>query len=240
MTHAEAKQILLLYRPGIDDNEPEIREALRFAETDAELKAWLEGHKEFQRAAKQKFQKISVPENLRTKILTQQKIVRPQFAFRNVALAIAAIVVLFLGLTVLFYPKNSNRFAEYESRMVRGVLREYHMDLVTNDLSQIRLSMAAHGAPSEFALPRGLEKLQVVGGGALKWRSNPVTMVCFNRGDGQMLFFFVLDRAAVKDSPEKTPQIRTINRLQSASWTRGDKIYVLAGPEEPNFAQKYL
>jgi len=28
--------------------------------------------------------------------------------------------------------------------------------------------------------------------------------------------------------------------MAAVSWTRGDNTYVLAGPEEPDFAKKYL
>ncbi len=241
MTHLEAKRTLSIYRPGIDDNDPEVREALCLLETDSELKAWFEEHQRFQNTVRTKFQKIAVPTRLRSRILAEQKVVRPSFFSKsNIAIAIAAAIILFIGIGVLFHSRTSDHFADYESRMVRGALREYRMDLVTNDLAQIRLSMASRGAPSEFFIPKGLSNLRVVGGGALKWRSNPVTMVCFDRGDKQMLFFFVLDRTAVKDFPAQTPAIRKISRLQSASWTKGDKVYVLAGPEDPNFAQKYL
>ena len=74
----------------------------------------------------------------------------------------------------------------------------------------------------------------------MPFRSNPVTMVCFDRGDKQMLFLFVLKRSALKDPPPETPQLAKVNQLVTASWSRGDNIYVLAGPEEADFAGKYL
>lgn len=241
MNSAEAKKILILYRPGIDEQDPDVRAALKVVETDPELRQWLEEHKRFQAAVRSKFQEIAVPGDLRERILAKKKIVRPSFASpRAMLLASAALIIFFAVIAVLFKPKASDRFTDYEGRMVRGALREYRMDLVTNDLAQIRLAMAARGAPSQFRLPKGLSKLPVVGGGALKWHSNPVTMVCFDRGDKKMLFFFVLSRSAVKDSPALKPELTHISRLQSASWTEGDNVYVLAGPEESNFLQKYL
>jgi hypothetical protein len=65
-------------------------------------------------------------------------------------------------------------------------------------------------------------------------------MVCFDRGDGRMLYLFVMDRSAVKDAPPVTPGVVTANKLVTASWTRGDRTYLLAGPEEAGFASKYL
>ena len=55
-----------------------------------------------------------------------------------------------------------------------------------------------------------------------------------------MLFLFVLNRSAIKDPPPAAPRLAKVNALLTASWTQGDKAYVLAGPEEVNFLQKYL
>jgi hypothetical protein len=79
-----------------------------------------------------------------------------------------------------------------------------------------------------------------MGGGLLRWRSNPVAMVCFDRGDRQMLFLFVMDRSAIPDPPPTTPKIAQVNKLLTASWTQGDRTYVLAGPEDAEFVRKYL
>jgi hypothetical protein len=64
-------------------------------------------------------------------------------------------------------------------------------------------------------------------------------MVCFDKGLKQMLFLFVLDRSAVKDPPPPTPQLAQVNQLAAASWTDGDKAYLLAGSPEPDFLRKY-
>jgi hypothetical protein len=80
----------------------------------------------------------------------------------------------------------------------------------------------------------------LTGGGGLQWRSHPVAMVWFNRGDDQMLFLFVMKRSALKDPPAETPQVSKVTELQMVSWTQGGYTCVLAGPEEPQFLRKYL
>ena len=65
-------------------------------------------------------------------------------------------------------------------------------------------------------------------------------MVCFDRGDRQMLYLFVMNRSAVQDPPSASPVVAKVSKLITASWTQGDKTYVLAGPEEANFTGKYL
>jgi len=114
------------------------------------------------------------------------------------------------------------------------------MDLVTNDMQQVRKFMASRGAPADYDLTQGLGHLQLTGGGRLTWRSQPVTMVCFDRGDKQMLFLFVMKRTAVKDPPPETPRLAKVRQMLTASWTHDDNTYVLAGPEEADFVKKYL
>jgi uncharacterized membrane protein YbaN (DUF454 family) len=243
MTLGQAKEILLLYRPGTADAEdPQIVAAVELARRDTELARWFERHCAFQKAMRAKLRQIEVPAHLKAALLARQNIIRPPIWWqRPVWLAAAAAVVLFLGLAAIWLkPANPDGFANFQARMVSTALREYRMDLVTNDMRQLRQFIAGKGAPSEYQLTKGLETLQLTGGGCLQWRSHPVAMVCFNRGDDQMLFLFVMKRSALKDPPAGTPQVSKVTELQTVSWTRGEYTYVLAGPEEPQFLRKYL
>jgi hypothetical protein len=244
---AQAKEVLLLYRPGTADvADPQMAEALALAHRDPELGRWFEEHRAFQKAMRLKFQQIEVPAHLRSSLLIRgvtQPSTRPPQAWwrRPVWLTATVAVLLLLWLAVAWFkPRTPNRFANYETRMVSQVLREYRMDLVTNNMQQIRQFMAQRGAPADYQVPQGLARLPLTGGGLLTWRSNPVSMVCFDRGNKQMLFLFVMKRSALKDPPPATPQLTTVRQMVAASWTQGDNTYVLAGPEEADFAKKYL
>ena len=247
MNSSEAKEVLLLYRPGTPDTaDPQMVEALELARQDTELGRWFEQHRAFQKAMRAKFQQIEVPAHLKTSLLTQkpaqQSVITPPVWWRSpVWLSTALVVLLLLGLAgVWLKPPSPDRFANYQSRMVSEAQREYRMDLVTNDMRQVRQFMASRGAPADYDLARGLEHLRLTGGGRLTWRSNPVAMVCFDRGDKQMLFLFVMKRSAVKDPPPETPQLSKVRQMFTASWTHGENTYVLAGPEEADFVKKYL
>ena len=247
MNRSEAKEVLLLYRPGSAElADPPMTEALELARQDPELGRWFEQHRAFQKAMRAKFQQIEVPAHLKASLLIRgavaPKILPPQPWWRSpIRLTAAAVVLLLFGLAgVWLKPRAPDRFANYQARMVSQALREYRMDLVTNDMHQVRQFMAARGAPDDYHVPQGLERLQLTGGGLLAWRSNPVAMVCFDRGDKQMLFLFVMKRSALKDPPPATPQLAKVRQMLTASWTQGDNTYVLAGPEEAEFAKKYL
>jgi len=246
MTSDQARQVLLPYRPGSgDERDPKFAEALELVGGDPALARWFEEHCAFQSAMRAKLQQIAVPADLRNRILTAQaaqKIIRPPMWWRQPAwMAAAAAVVLLLGLAAFWMqPRPSDRFANFQTRMVGTALRGYRMDLVTNDMGQVRQFLHGKGAPDDYEVTKGLAQLQLTGCGLLRWRGNPVSMVCFDRGDKQMLFLFVVDRSAMKDPPAETPQVARVNQLLTVSWARGDKAYLLAGPEESDFARKYL
>jgi hypothetical protein len=247
VNRSEAQQVLLLYRPGTPETgETEMMEALDLARRDPELGRWFEQHCAFQKAMSARFRQIEVPAHLRTSILARAQVPEPVISqprpwWRNPAwLAATAMVVLACLAGLWLKPHRADQFANYRARMVSGALREYQMDIKTNDMRLVRQDLAARGAPADYVVPKGLESLHLTGGGRLTWRSNPVAMVCFDRGDKQMLFLFVLNRSAVKDPPPAMPRLDKVNELVTASWTQGDKTYVLAGPEEADFVKKYL
>lgn len=243
MTPEQAKEVLLLFRPGTADAEdPQVEEAMEVARRDPELGRWFEQHRAFQTAMRLKLRQIQAPEHLKLALLAEHKIIQPQiWCQRPVLWAAAAIAVILIGISSLWLrPVVPDRFANFRDRMVSLALREYRMDVITKDMRVLRQSLAAKGAPANYELSRGLAKLQLTGGAALTWRSHPVSMVCLDRGDKQMLFLFVMKQAAVKDPPSNLPEIGKANDLLTASWTRGDDAYLLLGPQEADFVGKYL
>ena len=242
----QAKQILLLYRPGTDEIDPETAEALELAKQIPELGRWFEQQQTFDAALRTKLRGIPAPPGLKRALLKREKVLRPPVEFwrRPILVAAAAIIVAFLGLALFWLrPSVPNRFVHFRETMVSAAVRMYGMDFETKDPEQLRQFFAGKGSPADYDLTAGLAKLQLKGGGLLRWRGNPVSMVCFDRGTGDTLFLFVLKRAAIKDALPLNPSeadLEQVDGLLTASWTRGDETYVLAGPNEPDFARKYL
>jgi len=246
VNRAQAKQILLLYRPGIDSAaDPEVADALELVRQDPELASWFEQHQAFQAAMRSKLRQLDVPAHLPEMILTSHKVVRPAlFWQRPVWIAAAAIFLILLGIAALaLRPSVPDRFTNYRETMVSAAVRMYGMDLETGDQARLRNFIEQKGAPADYRLTQGLEQLPLKGGGLQRWRGNPVSMVCFNRPGEKMLFLFVLKRSALKDPPPETPakaELAQLAGLMTASWTQGDNAYLLAGADESGFVEKYL
>jgi uncharacterized membrane protein YbaN (DUF454 family) len=246
VTPDQAKEILLLYRPGTTDAaDPEVLAAMDLASKDPDLGKWFAQHQTFQLTMRARFREIPAPERLKTAILARNKIVTiPFFRQKPIWLAAAAIFVVLLSLAAfLVKPRVPDHFSHYRETMVSAAVRMYGMDLVTTDGTQLRQFIASRGAPADYDLTQGLAKLPLKGGGLLRWRGHPVSMVCFDRGAGTTLFLFVMNRSALKDPPPAsaaTPDVTQVNGLTTASWTDGKDAYLLAGPEEAGFPEKYL
>ena len=245
MNREQAKEVLMLYRPGTADaDDPEVVQAMAVARQDPDLARWFKQHMGFQTAMRAGLRQLPVPEHRKLELLVGRKIIGPTIWWRQPVwlTAAAAVLVLCLGLAVLWLrPATPDRFVDFEKMMVSKALNPaYAMDWTTNNMAALRQSFASRGAPSDYDVPRGLSRLSLTGGGALTWRANPVSMVCFDRGDKQMVFLFVMNRAALKDPPPQSPVVGRINALVTVSWASSDKAYLLAGPNEAGFLQKYL
>ncbi|MCI0744187.1 MAG: hypothetical protein L0Y58_02175 [Verrucomicrobia subdivision 3 bacterium] len=241
MNADEARRILLLCRPGSgDSDDPDIAEALQLAQRDPELRQWLDRHMAFQSAMRTRFAELPVPSDLKAAILERKIAWLPRWWQHPAWLAAAAVIAVLVGIAALWLqPSPTERFAFYRAHIATTGLREYRMDIKTNDLGEIRRRLAASGAPTNYVVPRKLEQLSVTGAARLRWNGNPVSMLCFDRGDKQMLLLFVIDRSALRGDPPPHPALAKVSRLQTASWTQGESIYLLAGPDEANFLEKY-
>ena len=234
MNSEEARQVLVRYRPGIDDgSDPELAEALRLVESDPELKQWLERQSALHQTVRSQLRTIPVPGNLGSRIIAGRPKIIPLWRRREFLAAAAAVTGLLVLSAIWFWrPVEEHTFAAFRSRMVRFALREYRMDLLTNDPGAVRQHMARNGAPADYTLTPGLEARPVIGGAKLSWQNHPVAMVCFSAPTNQTMYLFVLDRTALRygNVPGNTPVFVSINGLSTASWTAGNKTYLLAAP----------
>jgi len=244
VTIREAKDILLLYRPGRgEEGDPQVVEALDLARREPELQEWLRQSSAFHETVTSQLKSLPVPRDLKADILLGPKIVRGPAHWWTRTVPIAAAASIILCATIAFIWTNSKApsdFARFRSRMVGIVLREYRMDIVTNDMPQVRSYLAARSAPSDYIVPPKLDSLSLTGAGVLHWQGKPVSMVCFDRGAKDMVFLFVSDRKNVGDAPVSAAQMAPVKGLATAAWTMGDKVYMLAASGDEEALRSYL
>lgn len=247
MTVEQAKETLLLHRPGAPPlPEQELAAALRLLETDPELAAWYDAHQQLHHKIRTDLRSIEPPPALRERILRQAAPARnvvslPLWRRRSVVLALAAMLLL-VGLIVVLWetPSDSESFGNFQARMISAALRQYGMDIETNDMAQVRQFMASRGAPADYELTPGLLKAELAGGAFLKWRSRPVSMVCFRQANGEMLWLLVMEAGGLHDAPPAAPELSIVRDVSAASWSKNGKVYVLAGASDTQTLKRFL
>ncbi len=252
MNRDEAKIILLLYRPDTADAaDPQIAEALALAKLDPELAGWLMAHSARQSAIREKIRQIAVPAGLKEQIISEQAANRkPVLGRRKTAVAAGAVSLLLLGALAVFWPPPraaEDTLAIYQNQMAGVALRGYAMDLLTNEPAAIRAYLAQQHAPADFILPAPLQQTALTGCAVEDWQGVKVAMICFRTGKplrpgvASDLWLFVADRTSVKNAPDgTTPQIAKVNRLITATWTQGGKLYLLGTAGEAATIKQYL
>lgn len=246
MNAQEIKRILAAHRPGTSDGtDPQVAEALKEVERDPGLKAWFERQSGFQRSMRESFRQIPVPPDLPARLMSVPRVVPlPAWWERPVVWAAAAGIILLISLSVFRVTRPAgDTFAIFETRMVQAALRQYRMDIVTNDMAQIRRFLARSRAPDDYELRGRLAQLAPVGAGSLSWQDRRVSMVCLDSSGPNatnILYLFVVEQSAVTRPPLSVPEFRKVNKLATASWTKGNKTYLLAAPFDVEQLRRYF
>lgn len=257
MTSEQAKEVLALYRPGTSDaQDPAFAEALELTRRDPELDRWFQQHCQLYAAIRAKFKATRVPEGLKEQILAERKVHLPGFWRRPIGLptAVLAAVVVVIAVVLWMQPSDDTSFQAFQEEQTHFAMRDYGMNLRTNNLGAIQAYLSTNGAPIGYVLPEGLAKAVAAGGltatgcALPDWRGKPVTMICFKTGrklpgnPGSDLWFFVADARTMKHPPAQltiTP-LTSASSVTMAAWTVGDKVYLLSGMGDADFLKSYL
>lgn len=233
MTNDEAKFILQSYRHnGADADDPVFRDALEQARRDPALAKWLAEETGFDAAISRKLKSIPVPPELKSNILAGGKIVKPIAWWRGPWLAAAAAFALLLGIGGLVLQSNrAPQFAAFRATMIQHSLKDAeHVTFASRDMSRIQQWFAEHGLQANLDLPATLAAQSVHGCRIVDWNGKKVGVICVMLNDKNHTDLFVIDRTKFQNfHPTETPQFDQINDVATAAWSRGDKIYLLAG-----------
>ncbi len=244
ITREQAKEILSTRRPGQPEAaDAEQAEALRLTERDSELRQWWEEHQRFDAGVRAALQSIPVPPDLAGRIIAGRaaSTLRLPTTRRWLWGLAAAAVVAFAAWLVWWSQPAGPQFPTFRIRMGRNALREYRMDIQTNDLAAIQRFLAQNRAPAQYALTPAMQALPGLGCGVLRWQNQPVSMICFDRGQSQILWLFVAERGAVAGAPAgREPEFAAVGRLSTAAWSQGDFVYLLAAVGDRQLLEKFL
>jgi hypothetical protein len=252
MSREEARRTLLLYRPGTADAaEPEIAEALEVAKQDAELSSWLAQHCAQQEILRARMRSIPVPAGLKEQIISERPF-PPQGRFNRRALLLAAasisvLLVVWRVAVVWQQHPSDDTFANYRARMVKTALRGYSMDFESSNPEKIRDFLAQQTAAENYKVPAGLGKTTPTGCAIEDWQGAKVAMLCFRAGTAASasgksdIWLFVVDRDSVKGAPtDGSPEFAKVNKLMTATWTEGGKLYLLGTVGDEELIRRWL
>ena len=248
MDSHEAREVLTLYRPGAPESDPRLTEALEQVQKDPELAAWFEQYSATQNAIRAKLKSIPIPASLKRRILKKQasegKVTSFPMAARIVLAAAAVIVLCAVLWTTRERPPDIKVFTLYRDYMARSVQRGYDY-MQTNLTNQADLLQFYHdkGGPTNFSLSATLQQLPAKGGAVVSWGGENADMICLDGGTPggkNDLWVFVIDKKSLKNPPSSKPEFLPVYKLMTASWSEGDKIYLVVGGETQEDLAKYL
>ncbi len=246
MDRHEAKEILLLFRPGTRDAEdPKMAEAMQFAQSDAELARWFAGHCSLYVTMRSRLKEISIPVDLHAKIMRDEAQRRGKIVELRkwlLPLAAAAMVLLLgIGAWAVYLQMHQDNFGDYRERMAKLPQRGYSMTMFSTNLTDIHTYLLKNQCP-DYDLTKPLAALTGKGCATLEWRDRRVSMVCLKDPAAKKdLYLFAMDRAKVENAPASSePKFEQVRELMTASWTVGDKVYILAGSGSEAELKRYL
>jgi len=247
MNNQEARLILQAYRPdGRDASDPLFAEALEQVRRDPELQKWFAQQNSLDVRVQALLEvAIPVPRRLKSDLLALQKISPPSpwwsWWFHPMKLAAAVAVVLLLGLAAFFqFPQKQAQLASFRATMAHYSAQEQgHITFESHDLAKIQQWLQGRGIETNFDLPTALPGRSTQGCRVVDWNGHRATMICFML-KGEHMDLFVMDRAGLPDLPDNSaPQYAKAGDLMTATWSKGEKIYLLTG-ENKELLQKVL
>jgi hypothetical protein len=144
-------------------------------------------------------------------------------------------------------PAETNTFANYRDRMARSVQRgtNPYMAMASTNQADIRDYFRTNGASADYVLTKNLAQLPAEGASLVPWVDQSVEMLCLNAGaPGKTndLWVFIARRSGLRDAPAPgaPAQFLTVGQLTTASWSVGDRLFVLAARAPQDELQKFL
>lgn len=244
MDNEQAKLILSTYRPGGEDaSDPIYTKALEQVRRDPELGSWFAGQRRFDQSMQQALQTIQPPAGLRDQLLINRRVVRlgeQNQAVRRLWarptgwLAMAASILVLLGISLFYHPADRQSHAMSEAKYVESIQTlvgdgQVSLGKMASNTGELRTWLAAQGAPHDFLIPPSLRDLEGMGCQTFIVGDAKVSLICFILDKNQMVHLFVIDEAAIINPPGQVPSIIRNGDHIAATWSKAGRTYLLTG-----------
>jgi hypothetical protein len=222
MNNDEAKFILSAYRSGGQDaGDPEFREALKQAETDPNLRDWLNREAVFDAAMIDGLRQVRPPGDLKPQILAGARLTRPDKWRWPLRLAFAAIIVL--AAAIVFTQLDSGTpergtVSDWQEVALDFLSNNPKLDLLSSEPAKLTAYLRAHGSPTLADLPKTLGSLSTIGCKELERSGRRISIMCFTGVNGKIVHLVVTQREGGLNLNVKEPMIAEHNGWAMATW----------------------
>jgi len=234
MDNEQAKTILSAWRRGdATEGDPLLELALALMESDPELAEWFAEQQDFDDEMRSAMRSIEPPPHLRESILAAAKVVpiEPRRTLHPAWFAIAAGIVLAVGAVFFFVPRgNTLQLATLKAQIPKlTAAHEHSFAAKKGEWDSARSWLAKNGGAADFVFPPGLTALGGVECEVISIDKVNVTILCFQAGDRRTTHLYVLERSHLANPPPTgSPEMLQIGDFATASWSQGDRSYILA------------
>lgn len=244
MNNQEAKFILSAYRPsGNDANDEAFADALRQAQRDPALGAWLASEQALDAAMVRKLKEIAPPAGLREAILTGARVSgsRPRFWNKPLWMGLSAAAAILMVASIALWPRQASAdtraLTEFALKDTAGDRHRGH----GTQVEALQRLLGDPNVPLSKSLAIDFEMLRRDGCRTIGFDDREVLEICFNR-DGTWFHLYAM-RVAPDLKGKKAAGVAISQRdaLACATWSdpASGHLYALVGNTDPE-SLKYL
>ena len=237
MDNQTAKHILSAYRPnGADASDPRFSKALSQTRADPNLETWFQEEINTDTERSRIFRSIKGPEYGKRELLATISFDQERTSLTAKTriskwwhvLSAAALITISTMLWLTMPNPFRNVEAEGIEKLARFAQSALPLDESTSDVSDLRLYLANHGAPSPKNLPQSIIEAAKLAGCKIFTDSDgrKISLICFEKDD-KLVHLFVFDSSTLLDDAEFGEWI-TSHGWNVYAWRQGTQQLALA------------